>query len=153
MRSNPGETAMNKCNTLIVAGALLAVPMSSAAAGPCTTEIDNVTKLMAARDAGAGPTTGAGGAAGQQPADHPAQHPPTEIIGRETQGKAASPQDVQSQTRGGPTAAEQAQGARRPAAEAIASAQTAVEEARNHDRAGKEAECMDAIGRAKRSLG
>jgi hypothetical protein len=153
MRSNPGETAMNKFNTLIVAGALLAVPMSSAAAGPCTTEIDNVTKLMAARDAGAGPTTGAGGAAGQQPADRPAQHPPTEIIGRETQGKAASPQDVQSQTRGGPTAAEQAQGARRPAAEAIASAQTALEEARNHDRAGKEAECMDAIGRAKRSLG
>jgi hypothetical protein len=153
MRSNPGETAMNKFNTLIVAGALLAVPMSSAAAGPCTTEIDNVSKLMAARDAGAGPTTGAGGTAGQQPADRPAQHPPTEIIGRETQGKAASPQDVQSQTRGGPTAAEQAQGARRPAAEAIASAQTAVEEARNHDRAGKEAECMDAIGRAKRSLG
>jgi hypothetical protein len=153
MRSNPGETAMNKFNPLIVAGALLAVPMSSAAAGPCTTEIDNVTKLMAARDAGAGPTTGAGGAAGQQPADRPAQHPPTEIIGRETQGKAASPQDVQSQTRGGPTAAEQAQGARRPAAEAIASAQTALEEARTHDRAGKEAECMDAIGRAKRSLG
>jgi hypothetical protein len=144
---------MNRFNTLIVAGALLAVPMSSAAAGPCTTEIENVTKLMAARDAGAGPTTGAGGAAGQQPADRPAQHPPTEIIGRQTQGKAASPQDVQSQTRGGPTAAEQAQGARRPAAEGIASAQAALEEARNHDRAGKEAECMDAIARAKRSLG
>ena len=94
---------MNRFNTLIVAGALLAVPMSSAAAGPCTTEIENVTKLMAARDAGAGPTTGAGGVAGQQPADRPAQHPPTEIIGRQTQGKAASPQDVQSQTRGGPT--------------------------------------------------
>jgi hypothetical protein len=60
---------------------------------------------------------------------------------------------VQSQTRGGPTAAEQAQGARRPAAEAIASAQAALEEARNHDRAGKENECMDAIARAKRSLG
>jgi hypothetical protein len=127
--------------------------MSTAAAGPCTTEIENVTKLMAARDAGAGPTTGAGGAAGQQPADRPAQHPPTEIIGRQTQGKAASPQDVQSQTRGGPTAAEQAQGAQRPAAEAIASAQAALVEARNHDRAGKEAECMDAIARAKRSLG
>jgi hypothetical protein len=131
-----GEIAMNRFNTLIVAGALLAVPMSSAAAGPCTTEIENVSKLMAARDAGAGPTTGAGGATGQQ-----------------TQGGAASPQDVQSQTRGGPTAAEQAQGARRPAAEAIASGQAALEEARNHDRAGKEAECMDAIARAKRSLG
>jgi hypothetical protein len=144
---------MNRFNTLVVAGALLAVPMSNAVAGPCTTEIENVTKLMATRDAGAGPTTGAGGAAGQQPADRPAQHPPTDIVGRQTQGKAASPQDVQSQTRGGPTAAEQAQGARRPAAEAIASAQAALEAARNHDRAGKEAECMDAIARAKQSLG
>src|SRR5215468_11104376 len=54
-----GEKAMNKFNILVVAGALLAVPMSSAAAGPCTTEIENITKLMAARDAGAGPTTGA----------------------------------------------------------------------------------------------
>src|SRR5439155_7721642 len=97
-----GRKAMNRFNTLVVAGALLAVPMSNAVAGPCTTEIENVTKLMAARDAGAGPTTGAGGAAGQQPADRPAQHPPTEIIGRQTQGKGASPQDAQSQTRGGP---------------------------------------------------
>jgi hypothetical protein len=151
--NQPGEMAMNRFNTVVVAGALLAVPMSSAAAGPCTAEIENVTKMMAARDAGTGPTTGAGGAAAQQPADRPAQHPPTEIIGRETQGKAASPQDVQSQTRGGPTAAEQAQGARRPAAEAMASAQAALEEARNHDRAGNEGQCMDAIGRAKRSLG
>jgi hypothetical protein len=78
---------------------------------------------------------------------------PRSIIGRQTQGKAASPQDVQSQTRGGPTAAEQAQGPQRPAAEAIATAQAALEETRNHDRAGKEAECMDAVGRAKRSLG
>jgi hypothetical protein len=144
---------MNRFNSLVVAGALMAVSISSAAAGPCTTEIENVTKLMAARDAGAGPTTGAGGAAGQQPADRRAQHPPTEIIGRQTQGGATSPEDAQSQTRGGPTAAEQAQGARRPAAEVIASAQTALEEARNHDRAGKEAECMDAIARAKRSPG
>jgi hypothetical protein len=145
---------MNRFNTLLVAGALLAVPMSSATAGPCTTEIENVTKLMAARDAGAGPTTGAGGAADQQPAERRAEHPPTETMSRQLQGGAASPQDVQSQTRGGPTAAEQAQGARQPAAaEAIASAQTALEEARNHDRAGKEAECMDAVARAKRSLG
>ena len=145
---------MTRLNTLVVAGALLALPISSAAAGPCTTEIENVTKQMSARDAGTGPTTGAGGAATQQPADRSAQHPPTEIIGRETKGGAASPQDVQRQTRGSPTAAEQAQGAQRPAAaEAIASAQTALEEARNYDRAGKEAECMDAIARAKRSLG
>src|SRR5262249_27677930 len=116
-----GETAMNKFNILVVAGALLTVPMSSATAGPCTTEIENITKLMAARDAGAGPTTGAGGAADQQPAERRAEHPPTEAMSRQLQGGAASPQDVQTQTRGGPTAAEQAQGARQPvAAEAIA---------------------------------
>ena len=140
-------------NSVVIAGALLAVPMSTAAAGPCTAEIESITKLVAARDAGAGPTTGAAGAAGAQPTEQRAQHPPTAIIGKQTQGEATSPQDVQTQSRGGPTAADQAQGARRPAAEALASAQAALEEARNLDRAGKEAECMDAIGRAKRFLG
>ena len=67
-----------------------------------------------------------------------------------TQGGAASPQDVQSQIRGGPTAAQQAEGARRPAAENLASAQAALEQARGHDQAGKEVECMDASQRAKR---
>jgi hypothetical protein len=140
-------------NTVVIAGALLAVPMSTATAGPCAAEIENVNKLMATRDAGAGPTTGAGGTASAQPANPGAQHPPTAIIGQQTQGGATSPQDVQSQSRGGPPAAEQAQGARRPAAEALASAQAALEEARSLDRAGKDAECMDAIGRAKRFLG
>ena len=151
-RNHLGETAMKTFSTVVIAGALLAVPMSTAMAGPCTAEIDNVNKLMVARDAGAGPTTGAGGAAGAQPTEPRAQHPPTAIIGKETQGEATSPQDVQSQNRGGPTAAEQAQGARRPAADALASAQAALEEARSLDRAGKETECMDAIGRAKRFL-
>ena len=101
-------------NTVVIAGALLAVPMSAARAGPCAAEIDSVNKLMGARDAGAGPTTGAGGAAVAQPAAPRAQHPPTAIIGQQTQGEATSPQDVQSQNRGGPTAAEQAQGAGGP---------------------------------------
>jgi hypothetical protein len=66
-----------------------------------------------------------------------------------TQGGAASPQDVQSQTRGGPTAAQQAEGARRPASDQLASAEAALEQARNFDRAGQEVQCMDAIARAK----
>jgi hypothetical protein len=144
---------MKILSSIVIAGTLLAVPMASAAAGPCTVEIENITKLMAARDAGAGPTTGAGGAAGAQQAEQHAQHPPTAIVGQQTQGGATSPQDVQSQNRGGPTAADQAQGARRPAAETLASAQAALEEARKLDRAGKEADCMDAIGRAKQFLG
>jgi hypothetical protein len=51
-------------------------------------------------------------------------------MSRALQGGAASPQDVQSQTRGGPTAAQQAEGARQPAAENLAAAQTALELAR-----------------------
>jgi hypothetical protein len=56
---------------------------------------------------------------------------------------------VQSQTRGGPTAAQQAEGARRPASEHLASAQAALEQARSFDRSGQEAQCMDAVERAK----
>jgi hypothetical protein len=181
---------------LFGACALLIVPMGAAVAGPCTTEIDNLTKLMAVRDAGAGPTGGAAGTtSGQHPptaamgaADpstaasstaaqsarpqHPptaamneatqgggasaqpgstaqSQHPPTAAMNQATQGGAASPQDVQSQTRGGPTAAQQAEGARRPASDQLASAQAALEQARSYDRAGQEAQCMDAIVRAK----
>jgi hypothetical protein len=78
------------------------------------------------------------------------QHPPTAAMGQATQGGAASPQDVQSQIRGGPTAAQQAEGARRPASENLAAAQVALNEARGFDQSGKESECMDAIQRAKR---
>ena len=177
--------------------ALVALTSGTAAAGPCTTEIENLTKLLVARDAGAGPTAGAAGSpsTGQHPptatmgaADpsttassaaaesvrpqHPPtaamneatqgggqssqagniareQHPPTAAMGQATQGGAASPQDVQSQIRGGPTAAQQAEGARRPAADKLASAQAALEQARSFDRSGQEAQCMDAIGQAK----
>jgi hypothetical protein len=181
---------------LFGACALLVLPVGVAAAGPCTTEIDSLSKLMAAHDAGAGPTAGAAGTtSGQHPptaamgaADpstaasssaaqsgkpqHPptaamnqatqgggpsaqpgdtarAEHPPTAAMNQATQGGAASPQDVQSQNRGGPTAAQQAEGARRPAADQLASAQAALEQARSYDHAGQESQCMEAIARAK----
>jgi hypothetical protein len=70
-----------------------------------------------------------------------------------TQGDAASPQDVQSQTRGRPTAAQQAEGVRRSASEKLVSAQDALEQARGFDRNGQEALCIDAIERAKRFAG
>jgi len=177
---------------------LVALPMATAEAGQCTAEIENVTKLLASRDAGSGPT--AGGAASTTVGQHPPsaamgaadpsttassaaaesgrpqhpptatmneatrgggstssagtrpreQHPPTAAMGQATQGSAASPQDVQSQTRGGPTAAQQAEGARRPASEKMAAAEAALNEARGFDQSGKESECMDAIQRAKR---
>jgi hypothetical protein len=69
------------------------------------------------------------------------------------QGGAASPQDVQSQIRGGPTAAQQAEGTRRPASENLAAAEAALNEARGFDQNGKKSERMDAIQRAKRLRG
>ena len=94
-----------------------------------------------------------GGGASAQPGNtaHP-QHPPTAAMNEATQGGAASPQDVQSQTRGGPTAAQQAEGARRPATDQLASAQSAVEQARRFDGSGQETQCMEAIERAKRLM-
>ncbi|OLB78510.1 MAG: hypothetical protein AUI16_03525 [Alphaproteobacteria bacterium 13_2_20CM_2_64_7] len=132
---------------------LVTLPMTTAEAGQCTAEIESVTKLLASRDAGSGPT--AGGAAsttvGQHPHTHPReQHPPTAAMNEATQGGAASTQDVQSQIRGGPTAAQQAEGARRPASENMAAAQAALNEARGFDQSGNESACMDAIQRAKR---
>src|SRR6476619_1705225 len=198
-QSQPGESAMKTITLLLGACALAALSAGTAGAGPCTTEIDNVTKLLASKAAGAGPTAGASATTGQQPpraargaadastsassaaADsgrpqHPPaaamnqatqgggpssqagssareQHPPTAAMGQATQGGAASPQDVQSQNRGGLTAAQQAEGGRRPASDNLASIQDALSEAHGFDQAGKEAECMDAIQRAKRLAG
>jgi hypothetical protein len=93
--------------------------------------------------------TQGGGASPQAGDSVREQHPPTAAMNEATQGSAASPQDVQSQTRGGPTAAQQAEGARRPASERLASAQSALEQARSFDRSGQESQCMESIERAK----
>ena len=192
---NQKEDVMKTITFMFGASALL-ISLGTAAAGPCSTEIESLTKFMAARDAGAGPTAGAasttsgqhpptaamgaadpstaasstaaqsarpqhpptaamneatqGGGASAQPGNTaPAQHPPTAAMSQATQGGAASPQDVQSQTRGGPTAVQQAEGARRPASDQLASPEAALEQARSYDGAGQEAQCMDAIARAK----
>ena len=197
---NREKNAMKTITLLLGVCALAALSAGAATAGPCTVEIDNVTKLMASKDAGAGPTAGAASATtAQHPpsatmgaADHstaassaaaqsgqpqhpptatmnqaaqgsspPAQpgadareqHPPTAAMSQATQGGAASPQDVQSQSRGGAAAAQQAQGARRPVSDNLASSQAALSEARSFDQSGKESECMDAITRAKRLAG
>jgi hypothetical protein len=198
-QSQPGESVMKTITLLFGACALAALSAGTAGAGPCTTEIDNVTKLLASKDAGAGPTAGASATTGQHPpsatmgaadpstsassaaADsgrpqHPPaaamnqatqgggpssqagssareQHPPTAAMGQAAQGGAASTQDVQSQNRGGLTAAQQAEGGRRPASDNLASVQAALSEARGFDQAGREADCMDAIQRAKRLAG
>jgi hypothetical protein len=64
--------------------ALVASAIGTAAAGPCTTEIENFTKLLAARDAGAGPTAGAAGS------QSIGQHPPTATMGAADPSTTAS---------------------------------------------------------------
>ena len=91
--------------TFLLTGiALIGPGLSSAMSGPCSTEIDGLTKTLAAKDAGSGPTVGATGQAGQAnaPAGSSTQHPPTAVMGQETQGKATSAQDVRRQTQGRP---------------------------------------------------
>jgi hypothetical protein len=92
---------------MLTSMALFAASMCSANAGPCCVEIDGLTKAFASKDAGSGSTIGAGSQA-QAPSGSPRQeHPPTAVMGQETQGKAASAEDVRRQNQGQPTAAQQ----------------------------------------------
>jgi hypothetical protein len=180
---------------VIVGSCVVLALAGSAAAGPCASEIDNVSKVLASRDAGSGPTAGsATGTTGQHPpteimgrADpgtaasrsaaqspsqqHPPtaamtreatgtqppssdrsaiqQHPPTATMGQATYGTASSAQDVQRQTEGRPTAAQQAQGQPPGGASGPSHAFAALEQARALDAQGKEADCMQAVGQAR----
>jgi hypothetical protein len=55
----------------------------------------DVTKKLAATDAGSGPSTGT---PGPMAGDQKGQHPGTSVVSKETEGKATSAQDVQRQT-------------------------------------------------------
>jgi hypothetical protein len=74
---------MKRTALILGSGALLALSLSPAAAGQCTNEIDSFSKLLAAHDAGSGPTAGSPGSA-------MGQHPPTSAMSQADQGGAAS---------------------------------------------------------------
>jgi hypothetical protein len=94
-----------KTKTFILASvALSTLGVGSAMSGPCTTEIDGLTKTLAAKDAGSGPTPEASGQTAANPSN---QHPPTAAMSQATQGQATSSEDVRRQTAGQPTAAQQ----------------------------------------------
>ena len=180
-----------KTTFILASCALLALPIGAAGASQCTSEIENLSKILAARDAGSGPTPGGPLGAGQHPptaamsqadqggaasaeaaqankpqhppteamnrettgmappaAPKPEQHPPTAAMNQATQGSAASPQDVQRQNQGQPTAAEEVQG-QISEAHGIAAAMAALERARMLDQHGREADCLSAVGQAK----
>lgn len=136
---------------VLICGGAMALGMGPADAGPCTTAIGNLTKVLGAKDAGSGPTSGSSGQA-NAPAPKPGQHPPTAAMNTVTEGKAASAQDVRRQNQGRPTAAEQdATGAVSTAD--LSEASAALERARALDKQGKEAECMAAIKKARQLAG
>jgi hypothetical protein len=72
----------------VVSFALL-LSVGSAGAGQCTSEIDSLTKALASRDAGSGPTVGV-------PGSGPGQHPPTSTMGQADPSGAASRAAAQS---------------------------------------------------------
>ena len=85
--------------------AVLALGIGTAQAGPCSEQIDNMTKVLASKDAGSGPTSGAGSAS--TVTSPVGQHPPTAAMSQQTQGVATSPEDVRRQTAGQAPAAQQ----------------------------------------------
>ena len=96
-------------NAFILASvALFALGVSSATAGPCTTEIDNLVKVITAKDAGSGPTPGA--SAGSSTAAPSNEHPATAAMSEAAKGTATSAEDARRQTAGQPTAAQQGTG-------------------------------------------
>jgi hypothetical protein len=133
--------------------ALFGLSVSSATAGPCGSEIENLTKTLAAKDAGSGPTAGAAGG-GTPPAASPSgQHPPTSVMRQQTEGRATSPEDVRRQTEGQPTAGQQQTTGAAAKTEPPSQASSALERARALDQQGKEAECMEAVREAKQFVG
>jgi hypothetical protein len=144
------ENPMNTRTFILASIALLGAGLDSAISSPCTVEIDGLTKTLAAKDAGSGPTIGATGQTGTGMGSlNQDQHPPTAVMGRETQGKATSPEDVGRQNQGRPTAAQQGTTGRATATDKIDEAGQALERARALDAQGKETECMETVRQAK----
>ncbi|MDQ7248182.1 hypothetical protein [Dongia sedimenti] len=145
--------------TLIALGAgtgclLLA---GSAMAGPCSAQIDALTKQMAATDAGMGPTGGAGASTLQQSGANPVSPsgtpqtpttPATGTMNEASQNKATSPQDVQNQNTGQGTMADQAAG---DTAGGSTAAAAALARAQALDAAG-DASCFGEVNKAQHAL-
>jgi hypothetical protein len=94
---------------LILAGAVMALSIGAAQAGPC-----DMTGKSATHDAGAGPTPGNTGQAttGTGTGASTNQHAANSAMNRAAGDVATSSQDAQKQMQGQPTAAQQADGAK-----------------------------------------
>jgi hypothetical protein len=120
------KNAMKTMEWMFGVCVLVALPIGIAEAGQCTAEIENMTKLLASRDAGSGPTAGAATSTtiGQHPpsaamgAADPSttassaaaesgrpQHPPTAAMNEATRGGGASSPADSAREQHPPTAA------------------------------------------------
>ena len=86
---------MKLLTTLMATAAMVALGSVGASAGPCAQQISELTKELAASDAGTGPTTGT---SARTAAEEKGQHPPTAIMGEQVESRALSPGDVQRQS-------------------------------------------------------
>jgi hypothetical protein len=146
--------------TLIALGATAGCLLmaGTALAGPCSAQIDQLTKQMAATDAGMGPTGGVTGAdtteqMGANPVSPSGEPqvpttPATGAMNDASQNKATSPQDVQNQNTGKGTMADQAAttaGGNQTVSDSLA-------RAKKFEQAGDEAACMDEVNKAQDAL-
>jgi hypothetical protein len=92
---------------ILICAAVLGLGSAAAHAGPCST-----TKSTEMRDAGSGPTPGnTGTTIGTNSTS--GQHPPTSAMNQQAGNTPASSEDAQKQMQGRPTAAQQAEGAKK----------------------------------------
>ena len=130
---------MNTRLMLFAASAGLLLASAPAYAGPCSEQIRDLEKILSSKDAGMGPVSPGTEA--------------TPAMSDVLKGRAASPADVQRQNQGQPTAAESAQAGKGAQAPNLSDAMGSLQGARELDKAGKEAECMAMIQKAKAQAG
>jgi hypothetical protein len=138
------------------AGAGCLLMAGSALAGPCSANIEAVSKQLQATDAGMGPTAGIGTGNLTNPVSPSGQPqvpttPATGTMNDASQNKATSSQDVQNQNTGQGTMADQADNAAQPAG-GNQTAAASLERAKMFDQAGDEAACLNEVGKAQDAL-
>ena len=141
----------------IATGLLLVV--GTANAKVCTTEIESLEKTIASSDAGMGPTnmgtttqpsTSNVTATGETP--KVPGTPATAAMNETAEGIAMSPEDVQRQNQGQPTAADAAKAGQTTPAAGPSPALMSLQRAKDLDKAGNEAECMTEVQKTKELL-
>jgi hypothetical protein len=138
---------------LVLSTAAGLVLAATASAGTCTTEIGTLQKQLSSSDAGMGPTaTGAPGSTGTI-VETGKLHPPTGTMNQETEGKAASSEDVLSQNQGAPTDSEASAAGQFGTPAGTAQALQSLERARQFDQSGDETACMNEVSKAKSQIG